>query len=161
MTGGTAVRGARSRREAARKRARGVKRVSLWVRPEHEATLQLAAGQPAALARLRKAAEAAVQAEISEALDDGIGGGAERSPRIRAALAAAVAAKERLEACLDELVSAAAERAGDEARAGILAASRSDAGRRETVEAWQAALRRFVAEQDGRDVQDKDREGER
>lgn len=157
MTGGVKTGDAKSARAAARKRhkrlmarkrAEGVKRISLWVRPEHEATLQLAAGQPAALARLRQSAEAAVQGEIAKALEAGIGGGADQSPRIGVALEAAVAAKERLDACLDELVNAAAERAGDGTEAGILAAFGSEDGTRKTVEAWQEALKRFIAVQE-------------
>ena len=163
MTGAGKTKAGNARREAARKRhkqlmarkrAEGVKRISLWVRPEHEATLQLAAGQPAALAQLRLDAEAAVQGEIAAALEKGIGGAAGRSRRIEAALEAAVTARERLDACLDELVSAAAERAGDETRAGILAALGSEAGTRETVEAWQEALRRFIAEREGDGARD-------
>lgn len=50
----------------ARQKAKGLKRIQLWARPEDVEALREASRQPDALARLRKEVRAEVTAEIAE-----------------------------------------------------------------------------------------------
>ena len=100
----------------ARKRAQGLKRITVWVPVEDVEELKLALGEPGAFFRLREEAKAELKAGMSERMDKWMGGGSEKSqpPRVRAALAAAAAAKVAMDACLDDLMQALEEAAADE-----------------------------------------------
>ena len=63
----------RQRRFKAIRHAKGLKRVTLWVPIEDVEELKLAAGDGPAFDRLRQAALAGLQAEISELLDEAAG----------------------------------------------------------------------------------------
>ena len=54
----------KQRRHVATKKARGLKRVVLWVQPEHVETHKIAAENPHALAPLRREVEARIEREM-------------------------------------------------------------------------------------------------
>ena len=109
----------RQRKFKARKRAKGLKRITVWVPIEDVEELKLSLGEPGAFFRLREEAKTELKAEMSERMDKRMGGSPESSqpPRVRAALAAAAAAKVEMDACLDDLMQALEEAAADDGAA--------------------------------------------
>ena len=109
----------RQRRFKAIRHAKGLKRVTLWVPIEDVEELKLAAGDGPAFDRLRQAALAGLQAEISELLDEAAGGGTGKAlpVRLSSALAAAVAARAEMDARLNDLMQALDEAVNEDAAA--------------------------------------------
>lgn len=100
----------------ARKRAQGLKRITVWVPVEDVEELKLALGEPGAFFRLREEAKAELKAEMSERMDKWMGGSPESAqpPRVRAALAAAAEAKAVFDTRLGDLMQALEEAAADD-----------------------------------------------
>ncbi len=109
----------RQRRFKARREAKRLTRITVWVPKEDAEELKLALGEPGAFERLREDAMAGLQAELTDRLDKWMGSGSEKSqpPRVREALAAAAAAKAEMDACLGDLMQALEEAAADEGAA--------------------------------------------